>query len=159
MAGAIGRARLMPCDRPCTQVVLEVIEEQVARGSRIYESGHFVVLVWGNSQRDLEAVERILSQARCSASLFVSFRRPHPCCDALSTIHESSPSAHHDRVHCSPASPTAARSEIGLLTRRCARRTGRTAAGWWSSCRSGRSWTWSRCTGALGKGAITSIGL
>jgi hypothetical protein len=41
-----------------------VIEEQVARGSRIYESGHFVVLVWGNSQRDLEAVERILSQAR-----------------------------------------------------------------------------------------------
>ncbi len=43
-------------------MVLEVIEEQVARGSRIYESGHFVVLVWGNSQRDLEAVERILSQ-------------------------------------------------------------------------------------------------
>lgn len=49
------------------QVVLEVIEEQVARGSRIYESGHFVVLVWGNSQRDLEAVERILSQARCTS--------------------------------------------------------------------------------------------
>ena len=46
------------------QVVLEVIEEQVARGSRIYEAGHFVVLVWGNSQRDLEAVERILSQVR-----------------------------------------------------------------------------------------------
>ncbi len=49
------------------QVVLEVIEEQVARGSRIYESGHLVVLVWGNSQRDLEAVERILSQARCTS--------------------------------------------------------------------------------------------
>lgn len=52
------------CGLTIPQVVLEVIEEQVARGSRIYESGHFVVLVWGNSQRDLEAVERILSQVQ-----------------------------------------------------------------------------------------------
>jgi hypothetical protein len=52
-----------------------VIEEQVARGSRIYESGHFVVLVWGNSQRDLEAVERILSQVR----------PPRAGCDACGT--------------------------------------------------------------------------
>ena len=63
----------MSCDRLCKQVVLEVIEEQVARGSRIYESGHFVVLVWGNSQRDLEAVERILSQARCFHPLCITF--------------------------------------------------------------------------------------
>lgn len=31
-------------------MVLEVIEEQVRRGSRIYEKDHYVVLVWGNSQ-------------------------------------------------------------------------------------------------------------
>jgi hypothetical protein len=93
---ATGRASLTPSDRPCEQVVLEVIEEQVARGSRIYESGHFVVLVWGNSQRDLEAVERILSQAR----------RFHP----LEFLHDPHPGFPVPRPKAKAAHSTTART-------------------------------------------------
>ena len=79
------------------QVVLEVIEEQVARGSRIYESGHFVVLVWGNSQRDLEAVERILSQAR----RFRPLRMPSQPTSGLSSAKaEGQSSVQCDSMHC-----------------------------------------------------------
>ena len=49
------------------QVVLEVLEGNVRRGSRVFESGHYLVLAWGESARDLGQVNRILLDL-CAAS-------------------------------------------------------------------------------------------
>ncbi|CAL8468748.1 g8288 [Coccomyxa elongata] len=48
------------------QVVLQVVDENVARGSRVFETGHILVLGFCDSQRDLEVVQKILSQV-CQA--------------------------------------------------------------------------------------------
>ncbi|KAK9811837.1 hypothetical protein WJX72_011041 [[Myrmecia] bisecta] len=44
------------------QVVLDVVEENVKQGGRVFETGHIVVLSWGQSQHDIEVVWKILSQ-------------------------------------------------------------------------------------------------
>lgn len=44
------------------QVVLEVLEDNVKRGSPVYETGHVLILGWCKSQRDLETVRKILQQ-------------------------------------------------------------------------------------------------
>jgi hypothetical protein len=49
------------------QVVLEVLEANVKRGSPCYESGHTVVLTWCESPRDIAQLTRILSQL-CAAN-------------------------------------------------------------------------------------------
>jgi len=48
---------------PCSlQVVLELLETNVNRGSAVYEVGHILVLGYCRSQRDLEAVWKLLQQ-------------------------------------------------------------------------------------------------
>ncbi len=42
----------------------EMIEQNVRQGSRVYESGHVLVLGWCYSQRDLEVVWKTLEQVR-----------------------------------------------------------------------------------------------
>ena len=49
------------------QVVLEVLESNVKRGSMCYESGHSVVLAWCESSRDIAQLTRILTQL-CAAN-------------------------------------------------------------------------------------------
>ncbi|KAK9810370.1 hypothetical protein WJX72_009592 [[Myrmecia] bisecta] len=44
------------------QVVLEVVESNVKRGSRVYEKDHVLVLGWCNNQQDLEVVWKVLAQ-------------------------------------------------------------------------------------------------
>ncbi len=41
-----------------------MIEQNVRQGSRVYESGHVLVLGWCYSQRDLEVVWKVLEQVR-----------------------------------------------------------------------------------------------
>lgn len=48
------------------QVVLEVLEGNVRRGSRVYETNHYVVVAWGESARDLAQVTRVLLEL-CAA--------------------------------------------------------------------------------------------
>eukprot|EP00884_Botryococcus_braunii_P022121 jgi/Botrbrau1/8593/Bobra.0380s0014.1 len=48
------------------QVVLQVLEENVQRGSRVFETGHILVLGWCDTQRDLEMVQKIVQQT-CAA--------------------------------------------------------------------------------------------
>jgi hypothetical protein len=48
------------------QAVLEVVEANVRRGSRVFESRHVLVLGWCSSQRDLEVVWKTLEQVRCA---------------------------------------------------------------------------------------------
>eukprot|EP00798_Chlamydomonas_sp_ICE-L_P003834 gene3834-13902_t len=48
------------------QVVLEVIDSNVKRGSTVYENGHTLVLGWCNSQRDVELIWKLLEQL-CNA--------------------------------------------------------------------------------------------
>ena len=60
----------LPC--PCThspacQVVLEVLERNVKRGSLCYERGHTAVLAWCESSRDVAQLTRILTQL-CAAN-------------------------------------------------------------------------------------------
>ena len=49
------------------QVVLEVLENNVKRGSTCFESGHTVVLSWCESSRDIAQLTRILTQL-CAAN-------------------------------------------------------------------------------------------
>jgi hypothetical protein len=49
------------------QVVLEVLESNVKRGSVCYERGHWVVLAWCESPRDIAQLTRILTQL-CAAN-------------------------------------------------------------------------------------------
>jgi hypothetical protein len=42
--------------------VLAVVEDNVQRGSAVYESGHIVVLAWAVSNRDIEVIWKVLSQ-------------------------------------------------------------------------------------------------
>ncbi|KAL4421226.1 hypothetical protein ABPG75_010517 [Micractinium tetrahymenae] len=49
------------------QVVLEVLESNVKRGSQCYEQGHFVVLAYCESSRGIAQVTRILTQL-CAAN-------------------------------------------------------------------------------------------
>ncbi|KAK9818136.1 hypothetical protein WJX72_007697 [[Myrmecia] bisecta] len=44
------------------QLVLEVLEDNVKRGSKVYEKGHILVMGFCQNQRDLECVWKILSQ-------------------------------------------------------------------------------------------------
>lgn len=48
------------------QVVLEVLEGNVRRGSRVYETNHYVVVAWGESARDLAQVTRVVLEL-CAA--------------------------------------------------------------------------------------------
>ena len=45
-----------------TQIVLEILTENVSRGSEVYEKGHMLVLAWAVTQRDREVIWKILSQ-------------------------------------------------------------------------------------------------
>ncbi|CAL8470852.1 g10394 [Coccomyxa elongata] len=44
------------------QIVLQILTENVSRGSVVYEKGHILVLAWANTQRDREVIWKILSQ-------------------------------------------------------------------------------------------------
>ena len=44
------------------QLVLEVLESNVKRGSKVYETGHVLVLGWVDNRRDEEVMWKILSQ-------------------------------------------------------------------------------------------------
>ncbi len=50
------------------QLVLEILTQNVSRGSQVYEKGHILVLAWAWTQRDREVIWKILSQARPSLS-------------------------------------------------------------------------------------------
>ena len=59
------------------QVVLEVLEDNVKRGSMVYETGHFLILSLADNQRDQEVIWKILSQVGssfCAASFKASIR-------------------------------------------------------------------------------------
>ena len=45
------------------QLVLQILTENVSRGSQVYEEGHILVLAWADTQRDREVIWKILSQA------------------------------------------------------------------------------------------------
>lgn len=45
------------------QLVLEILTQNVSRGSQVYEKGHILVLAWACTQRDREVIWKILSQA------------------------------------------------------------------------------------------------
>ena len=49
------------------QVVLETLESNVKRGSKVYESGHYCLVAWGESSRDIEQLQRIVLEL-CSAN-------------------------------------------------------------------------------------------
>eukprot|EP00890_Picochlorum_soloecismus_P002958 jgi/Picsp_1/3663/NSC_06500-R1_probable secreted protein len=49
------------------QVVLETLESNVKRGSKVYESGHYCLVAWGESSRDIEQLQRIV-QELCAAN-------------------------------------------------------------------------------------------
>lgn len=51
------------------QLVLQILTENVSRGSQVYEEGHFLVLAWAETQRDREVIWKILSQASLMASM------------------------------------------------------------------------------------------
>ena len=44
------------------QLVLQILTENVSRGSQVYEKGHILVLAWAETQRDREVIWKILSQ-------------------------------------------------------------------------------------------------
>lgn len=44
------------------QIVLQILEQNVSRGSDVYETNHILVLAWADTQRDREVVWKILSQ-------------------------------------------------------------------------------------------------
>ncbi|CAK0782676.1 hypothetical protein CVIRNUC_005871 [Coccomyxa viridis] len=44
------------------QLVLQILTENVSRGSQVYEEGHILVLAWAETQRDREVIWKILSQ-------------------------------------------------------------------------------------------------
>lgn len=44
------------------QIVLQVIESNVKRGSSVYEQDHILVLAWADNRKDLEVVWKVLSQ-------------------------------------------------------------------------------------------------
>ena len=46
------------------QLVLQILTENVSRGSQVYEEGHILVLAWAVTQRDREVIWKILSQVR-----------------------------------------------------------------------------------------------
>lgn len=42
--------------------VVQVLQANVQRGSRVYEREHLLVLAWAEAQRDQEVIWKILSQ-------------------------------------------------------------------------------------------------
>jgi hypothetical protein len=48
------------------QIVLQILTENVSRGSIVYEKGHILVLAWAMTQRDREVIWKILAQVRTS---------------------------------------------------------------------------------------------
>eukprot|EP00775_Hariotina_reticulata_P003585 gene3585-3850_t len=50
------------------QVVLETNLANVKRGSKVYEMGHYLVLGWAVSQRDLEVLIKLVGQVCCAAA-------------------------------------------------------------------------------------------
>ncbi len=44
--------------------MLQILTENVSRGSVVYEKGHILVLAWANTQRDREVIWKILAQVR-----------------------------------------------------------------------------------------------
>ncbi|KAK9903985.1 hypothetical protein WJX75_001909 [Coccomyxa subellipsoidea] len=44
------------------QIVLQILTENVSRGSIVYEKGHILVLAWAMTQRDREVIWKILAQ-------------------------------------------------------------------------------------------------
>lgn len=56
---SVSRLALCHCSLRSLQ---EMIEANVARGSRVYETGHVLVLGWATSQRDLEVIWKTLEQ-------------------------------------------------------------------------------------------------
>ncbi|EIE20310.1 hypothetical protein COCSUDRAFT_67575 [Coccomyxa subellipsoidea C-169] len=44
------------------QIVLQILNDNVSRGSVVYEKGHILVLAWANTQRDREVIWKILAQ-------------------------------------------------------------------------------------------------
>ncbi len=55
-------AELVTRTIPGWQVVFEVFEENVRRGSPVYEEGHVLVLAWCCGQRDFEVLTKLLYQ-------------------------------------------------------------------------------------------------
>ncbi len=52
------------------QLVLEILTQNVSRGSQVYEKGHILVLAWAWTQRDREVIWKILSQVNPPFSAF-----------------------------------------------------------------------------------------
>ena len=46
------------------QLVLEILTQNVSRGSPVYEEGHILLLAWACTQRDREVIWKCLSQVR-----------------------------------------------------------------------------------------------
>lgn len=57
------------------QIVLEILTENVSRGSEVYEKGHVLVLAWAVTQRDREVIWKILSQVPATSSCACSRSR------------------------------------------------------------------------------------
>ena len=51
------------------QLVLQILNENVSRGSQVYEKGHILILAWAWTQRDREVIWKILSQASLHLSI------------------------------------------------------------------------------------------
>jgi hypothetical protein len=50
------------------QLVLEILTQNVSRGSPVYEEGHILLLAWACTQRDREVIWKCLSQVRAASS-------------------------------------------------------------------------------------------
>jgi len=59
------------------QLVLQILNDNVSRGSQVYEKGHILVLAWATTQRDREVIWKILSQAKLN-----SRRQPSAVCSS-----------------------------------------------------------------------------
>lgn len=62
------------------QVVLEVLDRNVRKGSVVYEEGHLLVLAWAENRRDEETVWKILTQVGQPVFLH------HACHDLLTSM-------------------------------------------------------------------------
>ncbi|KAK9800761.1 hypothetical protein WJX73_008207 [Symbiochloris irregularis] len=60
--GAVGLAAFALVIALTEQLVLEVLEDRVKKGSAVYEKGHVLVLGWASNRRDEEVMWKILSQ-------------------------------------------------------------------------------------------------
>ncbi len=64
MVAAMGLALFALVLALIEQVVLEVLDSNVRRGSVVYETGHLLVLAWADNRRDEETVWKILTQVQ-----------------------------------------------------------------------------------------------